>query len=334
MPRRPKQGIEFAGWSVDIFDGDTKIDKLLDAQGWVGFGIYFFLCQMAYKFDGYFYRWAYDDSASTARRMGGGIGSGTVSETVRYCLQISLFDQRLFDRWGILTSKGIQRRFLAAIQGRRVKSVISDYWLLNDEESEGLDKCVKNDDLQPTNDHLQIANIDLQPTNDHKSKVKESKGKESRGNTDARDARPAESDSNSVPFEKIKELYNTICKSFPKIKVIDGERRKAVSARWKTYSSIEVFEELFSKTQASDFMKGSNDRNWTADFDWVMKPTNMAKVLEGKYDNDRMMGGKSDRSGQKGRYGKPATVPDSEDVERKKLEYMRAMAAKMAEVDS
>ena len=111
MAGKPKTGLDYAGWSVNLFDGDTKIDKLLDAQGWTGFGIYFYLCQMAYKFDGYFYRWAYDDSASTARRMGGGIGSGTVEETVRYCLQIGLFDQGLFDGWGILTSRGIQRRF-------------------------------------------------------------------------------------------------------------------------------------------------------------------------------------------------------------------------------
>ena len=32
MAGKPKQGIDFAGWSVNIFDGDTKIDKLLEAQ--------------------------------------------------------------------------------------------------------------------------------------------------------------------------------------------------------------------------------------------------------------------------------------------------------------
>jgi len=177
---RPKQGIDYAGWSVNIFDGDTKIDKLLDAQGWIGWSIYFYLCQMAYKFDGYFYRWAYDDSASTARRMGGGIGSGTVEETVRFCLQIGLFDQRLFDGWSILTSRGIQRRFLAAIQGRRVKSVIADYWLLDDEESKGLEKCAADGGPIGENEHLQAANGDLQAANVPKRKVKERKEKESR----------------------------------------------------------------------------------------------------------------------------------------------------------
>lgn len=46
--RPPKKGIDYAGWSVDIFDNDPKIDKLLDARGWEGFGIYFYLCQRAY----------------------------------------------------------------------------------------------------------------------------------------------------------------------------------------------------------------------------------------------------------------------------------------------
>lgn len=192
MAGRPKQGIDYAGWSVNIFDGDTKIDKLLDAQGWIGFSIYFYLCQMAYKFDGYFYRWAYDDSASTARRMGGGIGSRTVEETVRYCLQIGLFDRGLFDGWGILTSRGIQRRFLAAIQGRRVKSVIADYWLLENEESKGLEKCALYPESPPKNDHPQAANDHLQAANDIKGK--ESKGKESKED----DPRARESSSGSA----------------------------------------------------------------------------------------------------------------------------------------
>ena len=59
MAGRPKQGIDYSGWSVDIFDSDPKIDKLLDAKGWRGFGIYFFLCQRAYKTNGYFYKWSY-----------------------------------------------------------------------------------------------------------------------------------------------------------------------------------------------------------------------------------------------------------------------------------
>lgn len=96
-----------------------------------------------------------------------------------------------------------------------------------------------------------------------------------------------------IPFEKIMQLYNATCKSFLKIKVIDGQRRKAVAARWRTHQSLDAFAELFQKAEASAFMRGENDKSWSADFDWMIRPTNMAKVLEGKYDNDRTKGGAS-----------------------------------------
>ena len=51
MSGKAKRKLDYAGWSTDIFDNDTKIDKLLDAQGWIGFGIYFFLCQKAFGSD-------------------------------------------------------------------------------------------------------------------------------------------------------------------------------------------------------------------------------------------------------------------------------------------
>ena len=172
MAGRPKQGIDYSGWSVDIFDGDKKIDKLLDAKGWKGFGIYFFLCQRAYKTNGYFYEWGYDDCATTARKMGGGINSGTVKETVDYCLQVDLFDKGLFDRWGVLTSRGIQRRFWTVLSERRSKIVYKEYWLLKSEECKGLVKVSLNSDAQPTNDDVQAANEDSSPIK--KSKVNKS----------------------------------------------------------------------------------------------------------------------------------------------------------------
>lgn len=87
------------------------------------------------------------------------------------------------------------------------------------------------------------------------------------------------------PFEKIKSLYLSICKSFPAIKAIDGSRRTAVAARWRSYKSIDAFKQLFEIAESSAFLKGKNERNWSADFDWLINAANMAKVLEHKYDD-------------------------------------------------
>ena len=47
-------------------------------------------------------------------------------------------------------------------------------------------------------------------------------------------------------------------------------------------------------------MKGDNSKNWTADFDWIIKASNMCKVLEGKYDNKG--GGASNETTAGGKY--------------------------------
>ena len=90
----------------------------------------------------------------------------------------------------------------------------------------------------------------------------------------------------SVPYQKIKDLYNDTCKSFSRVITISANRKKAIAARWKEYGeSIEAFETLFKMAEESNFLKGENERHWTATFDWLMKSANMTKVLEGNYKN-------------------------------------------------
>ena len=84
--------------------------------------------------------------------------------------------------------------------------------------------------------------------------------------------------------KQVVSMYHKICISYPSVKVINEDRKKAIKARLKTYS-LDDFKALFEKAEASAFLKGGNDRNWSADFDWLIKDSSMAKVLEGKYDN-------------------------------------------------
>lgn len=89
-----------------------------------------------------------------------------------------------------------------------------------------------------------------------------------------------------VPYQKIKDLYNSICESFSQVITISANRKKAIAARWKEYGeNIEAFETLFKMAEESNFLKGENERHWTATFDWLMKSANMTKVLEGNYQN-------------------------------------------------
>lgn len=104
---------------------------------------------------------------------------------------------------------------------------------------------------------------------------KESIGKESIGE---------EREEEKITCKQVVDLFNSLCPSYPSIRSLSEARKKAIKARLKTYS-IDDFRDLFYKAEASDFLKGKNDRNWSANFDWLIKDANMAKVLDGNYDN-------------------------------------------------
>ena len=87
----------------------------------------------------------------------------------------------------------------------------------------------------------------------------------------------------TTPSEIVK-MYHSICSSLPKIVKLTDGRKTAIKARMEEYG-VDQIEKTFRMAEASDFLKGVNDREWKADFDWLMKSGNMAKVLEGNYVN-------------------------------------------------
>lgn len=65
---------------------------------------------------------------------------------------------------------------------------------------------------------------------------------------------------------------------------LSDKRKGMVSARIKEHGK-KVFVEMIEKACASNFLKGQNNRNFMASFDWLIKPTNFEKVISGNYDN-------------------------------------------------
>lgn len=80
----------------------------------------------------------------------------------------------------------------------------------------------------------------------------------------------------------IKDAYNTLCPSLPAIKTLSDARKRSIKARLNTYT-VDDLHEAFRLAEESDFLKGKNDRNWTANFDWIIKDANLAKILDGNY---------------------------------------------------
>lgn len=89
----------------------------------------------------------------------------------------------------------------------------------------------------------------------------------------------------SVDYKTVVAMYNDTCVSFPRIKSLSEARKKAIKARLKTHSMADM-QQVFTNAEASEFLKGSNSRNWSATFDWMMNDRNFTKILDGNY-NDR-----------------------------------------------
>ena len=81
--------------------------------------------------------------------------------------------------------------------------------------------------------------------------------------------------------KEVAEAFNRICISLPKVKSITDTRRKHIRARGAT---LEEFEAVFLAAQNSDLLSGRLGR-WHCTFDWLLKPSNWQKVVEGNYAN-------------------------------------------------
>ena len=92
-------------------------------------------------------------------------------------------------------------------------------------------------------------------------------------------------------YQGVLDAYHECCPSFPAVIKLTETRKRAIKARLKDYG-LEEIKRAFSLAGQSDFLKGSS--GWQASFDWLMKPANMTKVLEGNYTNRASpAGGKS-----------------------------------------
>ena len=84
--------------------------------------------------------------------------------------------------------------------------------------------------------------------------------------------------------EKVVEMFNVICTSLPVVQFLTDNRRDAIEKACEKYT-MEQFQRCFEIAQTTPFLKGENDRRWKASFDWLMDEDNIAKILEGNYED-------------------------------------------------
>lgn len=134
MARPNKVNLQYFPLDVTFFE-DHKVLMIEEEFGIKGGYIALRLMAMVYE-QGYFIEWMNNQEVSIAKRVGNGITSALVVEVLKSCLKNNLFNKEIFTKKSILTSRGIQKRWLEVMELMRRKVIINEsIWLVNSEET-------------------------------------------------------------------------------------------------------------------------------------------------------------------------------------------------------
>ncbi|MDR0825064.1 MAG: DUF4373 domain-containing protein [Prevotella sp.] len=170
MARPLKTGIDYFPFDVNFFS-DIKIRRIFMACGANSTSVIICLLCNIYQDKGYYIKWNKDLSFLIADTVG--VSEGTASEIITKAIQVGLFDEEVFNQYKVLTSEGIQQRYLTAIERRKQIDWKKEYLL-------GALKEQINASNNPVNASNNPVNVNNNPVNDNRStqsKVKEIKEK-------------------------------------------------------------------------------------------------------------------------------------------------------------
>lgn len=86
----------------------------------------------------------------------------------------------------------------------------------------------------------------------------------------------------------MQEAHATI----PQIEALRDKRLEALRARCRESGKAKVVE-MIRRAARCPFLNGKGDRHWRASIDWLLKPNNFTKVVEGVYDDIAMPSAKA-----------------------------------------
>ena len=133
MPeRRFKDGVDY--WNIDVDFFENKKVRLIRGEfGIKGVYLYILILNEIYRTGGYYKKWDRDDCLlmSDSSGVAGDCSPELIAEVVQGLVRRSLFDKGVLDRFGVLTSAEIQRRFLRIVGNSRDSiPMVQEYFLL------------------------------------------------------------------------------------------------------------------------------------------------------------------------------------------------------------
>lgn len=131
MARNIKEGLDYFPMDIDFFD-DPKILMAEDKFGVKGGYIAVRLLGWVYR-NGYYLSWDDTTALVFAKRVSNGITHELVRDVVNLLVERGFFDKAIFNSRSVLTSNGIQKRWVDIIQKCKRKAHINPDFLVNSE---------------------------------------------------------------------------------------------------------------------------------------------------------------------------------------------------------
>lgn len=303
---------------LDYFPHDTHTDQdtalaLVEAEfGLEAYAVYFKLLEFIYS-QGYAIPWGSDECLLFAKRIGAFGVSSRISEIVKGLVRRSLFDEGVFNSFRMLTSASIQVRWLEA-KRKKVEDIEKNIRLVPDNRTAPKVSTPENSvnatekEVFAEETGVFAAKTQVIAETTPQSKVKERKEDNTtspivevvRPKSDAQSSGGEERFSDetrkeSVPAEALDlkafaDFFNKTMAAqgaqIPQVRAIPPKSKRTtfLLARFREYGK-EALAAVVKKAAASDFLNGGGSRGFVADFEWLFRPNNFPRVLEGTYDN-------------------------------------------------
>ena len=210
MARPTAKGVEYFPLNVN-FINDLKVRKLLLSCGAEAIAVLIYLLSTIYKDEGYYVEIHEDEIDLIALDVN--VTPEFVLEVINKACEVRFFDVNLYNNFNILTSKGIQERYLKITERRKNSVVITQFNLIN----------VYNNSVNVNNNSINVDNNSVNVYKSTQSKVKESKVKKSKvkslSNDSVKNVYLTETEKRDCMNKKIYELYlNGVGQISPTIK--------------------------------------------------------------------------------------------------------------------
>ena len=172
MARPTKQGLDYFPLDVGFLQ-NMKVRRIMRACGIQSIPVLISLLANTYRDEGYFLRWDSDMPFLIADELG--VSEGAVTAVVDKATQVGFFNANMYEKYGVPTSDGIQKRFFEATARRTSVRYDARFLLINVSDYKNVVNVYKNS---------------INGDDNQQSKVKESKVKESssRGGDGLKDA--------------------------------------------------------------------------------------------------------------------------------------------------